>query len=195
MTCVPYAPIVMVDVDGVLADFSSGFTRLARQIYGPAVPLSSDLTNPRYGTQHLMAPEYERRTWDVVRQSSTFWLWLPPLVTPDVFERLDALDADALVYYVTARPGATARHQTVEWLRLHGVKAPTVVVSLHKGLAAAALEADYAIEDCWDNARDIVRESPSTVCALVDRPYNRTDTPGVRRVAGVEEFLTLIQER
>jgi len=183
---------IQFDMDGVLADFSNGFTRFARQL-GMDVPLTSDLTNPTYGTSHVVGgQDRDARIWEALLQDPYFWEYLPAAVPYDVTRRIDLMQTRHDVYFTTHRMGVAAKRQTANWLRAHGVHDPTVVLVRDKGPAAFGLKSTYSIEDKWENAVDIALLSHA-LSFLVNRPYNQRQTDhGVKRVDTVAQFLDYI---
>lgn len=192
---------VQFDIDGVLADFTRGFTLFARTVLGEqyAVPDASDATQTRYGTSHLMGKFESSCVWDAVMASPDFWSELPvaPGLWPGLWRAINGLQASRDVYFVTNRFGRRPRTQTVHWLERQGIVNPAVIVTGRKGEFARSVGAGYSIEDKAGNAVFISYASPDTASFLLDRPYNRfpEDVLGskVRRVDAVQEFLDLIE--
>lgn len=188
--------VVQFDIDGVLADFIRGYTRLGKK-YG--LTETGDNDNARYGTVHLHGDvELEDQLWREIKASPTFWMLLPEHVTRTTFQRINALQDQHDVVFATNRPGLHAKWQTQQWLKNQGVEYPTVVVTAKKGEFARAAGVTHCIEDKAGNAVYIAYENPGIVSCLVDRPYNRfpADVLGskVRRVASVDEFLDLVEK-
>ncbi len=198
--------VVMFDVDGVLADFLGGFTKLA-QSFDPSVPLltygEADPANGIYQNERwdfdpkLFPPKLVDKVWqEIKKDSSRFWAELEPLAGMGVFDWLAETNLD--VYFVTSRLGARAKPHTEYWLGRMGVFRPTVIISSLKGECAKSLGASYSIEDKAGNAVMIKYWSPKTHSYILDWPYNRWDQDilgqQVRRVASVEEFLADVEE-
>lgn len=190
-------PIVMFDVDGVLADFSYGFRAYAKILgHAPEIkPYShSDPRHTQWDWPDLTG-EALSKTWDAVKRSGNFWYTLPPLVGLAEAKRIQRFALDHPVYFVTARVGASARFQTVLWLRDYlGLLDPNVIVSSDKGDTACDLGATHSIEDKAGNAVYIAYVTRgSTRSYLIDRPYNRFDHgvlgSKVTRVQTVAEFM------
>jgi uncharacterized HAD superfamily protein len=184
--------IIQIDVDGVLADFMTAYTRLAVQM-GLAPEVSGTLDQTAWETYGAVPRENVSRVWDHIKQSMTFWHGAPPLIDKDTFNRLSDLEARHDIYYVTARVGIHAKYQTTKWLEHRGVREPTVVMSSKKGEIAAAIGAHYAIDDKAGNAIFTGYFAKKTHSYIIDRPYNQFDGgvtgSGVRRVATVGAFL------
>lgn len=190
---------IMVDVDGVLADFMLSWRTLANKLYGVEVYKTGA---PQYDNwvQADLTPAQQERMWEIVKGTPLWWYDVAPLVTEEEVRLLRALDDVSNLYFVTARVGATAREQTAGWLRRHfDLESPTVIVSKWKGEVAVALEAYASIDDKAENAWSVAQRTRGrTRSYLLDRPYNqvseerwRSDLfgPGVTRVSSVLEFL------
>jgi len=185
---------VIFDVDGVLADFLSSYTALAKRLYG--VPHLTTTTYRRWDEDGLTEPQRDY-VWEQIIKSPSWWVNLAPLVGPDTFRRICLVNTLQPVYFVTSRPGFAVHTQTTAWLRNHGIFEPHVIVSSKKAEIASAVDAGWAIDDKAGNALAIAYMSPGTDIYLLDRLYNRFDHSvagrRVTRVATVEEFLDRVE--
>ena len=112
---------VMVDVDGVLADFVRGFTMLAWTMFGS--PVQSVFDKQQWHGFDGLDKNQVDEVWKHINASPTFWESLPLCVTPDEMDRLDDLTAEADVYFVTNRGSSkSAKRQTENWLIAHGIE-------------------------------------------------------------------------
>ena len=185
------------DVDGVLADYNSAFIPLLiRTSY-------HDLFPPRpFDIPTWDYPEYYGYTrkeidaaWGIILYSSSFWLTLPAYHdTPNVLARLNGWRHTHAIYFITNRPGLSAKIQTECWLCDHGVDAPTVLISPRKDLCAVALQLDYYLDDKLDNAVGVGAVGGCR-SFLLDRPWNRVTDPfdptpcSYTRIDSIEEML------
>jgi uncharacterized HAD superfamily protein len=188
---------IVFDVDGVLADFIQGFTNLANGLYG--TPVITTAMQPTWDGYPGMNGLQIDGTWDVIKKKDwTFWYNLHPLVSNEVFQRINDLSDDNQVYFVTARIGREAKQQTEGWLHKHGIVYPTVIISPNKGEACQLVKATHAIEDKAGNAIAIQYMS-SARSYIIDRPYNRYDNSvvgtKVKRVKTVDEFLNDVEAK
>lgn len=180
---------IQIDVDGVLANFVRGYLAQYERVHGWPLAI----------TEHeaMWDDLHDSKTWTSIRQSNWFWGNLDPLCPRETFDRLAVLGADHDVYYVTARPGVNVAGQTRLWLARHGVPSATVILSGRKGEMAAALDANFAIDDKAGNAIFISYHSPRTETYIVNRQYNQFDHAvlgrRVIRVPGIEEFVSDIE--
>jgi uncharacterized HAD superfamily protein len=187
---------VQFDIDGVLADFMHGFTRLAQGM-GLCKTITSSGQQAVWERYGDVPDEHVSTVWENAKASPWFWEDLPALVDYPVFRRIEALQGDHEVYFATSRVGRAVKLQTIRWLRWHGISWPTVVVTPKKGEVAAALGAGYAIDDKAGNAI-FMGYQKGVRSYLLDAPYNRFDPSvvgsPVRRVRTVEEFITDVEE-
>jgi hypothetical protein len=176
--------IVQFDVDGVLADFGTGYDRLCRMLGlippGPEAPWDA---------------KWDTDVWANIRSSVDFWMNLPALVPDAIFARIQRIAEP--VYFVTARPGTRTKWQTEEWLKDRGVYEPTVIVTGKKAEFAHAVGVTHAIDDKAGNAVAIQYMAPRTKSYLLDEPYNRFDHSvlgsKVIRVKQVGEFMAAVE--
>lgn len=171
--------IIGCDVDGVLADFDSGYQRfLAWKSRTP-----SDTIDPL----------------TYITTSRAFWYSLFPYEDSraDLALVLAELEHRHTLYFITARPGTSAKRQTEAWLMRwlpyettsFGTYHPTVIIASDKAAAAHALHLDVYVDDRLDDA---VRVAPFARSYLLDRPYNAGETAaaGVVRITSLAEMFT-----
>lgn len=165
--------IIACDLDGCLVDFNSGFAKLLRSI-NPTVKLDPfDTLFPSvwdWPSHYGYSADDEIKAWTEVRNSGVFWRGLFPYAT--AWEDLELLNSkrDAWdIYFLTTRPGKTAKMESEAWLAQHGFKNPTVVISGDKQLFCEAVTASMIIDDRIDN---LMNQSGAVKTALFKRPYN-----------------------
>lgn len=169
--------VIGCDVDGILADFNTGFIDLIVAIAGRDLfpPRPFDIPCWDYPQEYGYTAEEVAAVWAHIQVSATFWASLAPY--PDAEEMIRYLRAAVQamddVYFVTSRPGLTAKLQTERWLRKLGFGSPTVLISSNKGYVARALSFDVYIDDRWENVVDVAQWAPRTKVMLMDRPWNR----------------------
>jgi len=168
------------DVDGVLANFFVPYQNLTLAVDGRNLFQPGDDTNPptwNWPELRGYSKDVMSEVWRLITASKSFWYNQPPLPGADTLALLIAdLEHNHDVYYVTARPGATAKRQTEAWLARHiGYNdiRPTVLISSNKGYIAKALKLDVYVDDRLDNIVDVERVSPETRAYLLDYNYNR----------------------
>lgn len=193
---------VMFDIDGVLAEFVLGYTRLAQKLGWHGKPYST-LMQPGWEFFNI-PPNICRATWEEIdRLGSKFWESLEPLTTPENFVIIDHLAnyvAGCEVQFVTSRgqfkgDAEPIRQATVKWLEAQGVRNPRVIVSPDKGDIAHDWGATHLIDDKAGNAVYAAYRTRrmGTKVYLLDTPYNQFDQhvlgTKVRRIHKLEEFL------
>ena len=185
-------PIVF-DVDGVLANFTLGFTQRAAQIDARVMVRSSE--EQLEWDFRDFPPGVEAATWRSVQQDPCFWalLYAHPGATLDVFDTIQELSVVRPVYFATNRVGIGAHTQTERWLSRYGIRNPTVIVTRRKGEFCNVVDAAACIDDKAGNAVYVAYECPNTRSYLLNTQYNRFDHRvlggKVIRVKSVSEFL------
>lgn len=165
--------VIVCDLDGCLVDFNSGFARLLKKI-NPTVKLDYfDSAFPAvwgWPKHYGYSAEDESKAWNEVCNSGLFWRSLHPYATAwDDLEFLQNISRKHDVYFVTTRPGDTAKDESQQWLIGHGFKLPTVIISSDKQAFCAAVKANIIIDDKPDN---LFGQPHFTKTALFRRPYN-----------------------
>lgn len=194
--------VVIIDVDGVLADFILGFTGLLQTISlnenGPPISLFR-YDEVTVWDEHIqgVSRELVNKTWARAKGSEEFWTSLRPIPNDEELTRLawlcDAHERYA-VYFVTARPGRWAKSGTEKWLKAHGIAHPTVVMTEKKVLIADAVGADFAIDDKFDNVRALAQVMPWRGACILDRAYNQGEIPNAYRVPSLGAFLSYVMQ-
>lgn len=192
-----------IDVDGVLADFNKSFIERVIAVTGKDLfpPRPFDIPTWHY-PQHYGYTDAEMKypdgpVWGSISDDSSFWYHLSPY--DGVVEFMARLDSGVHdFYFITNRPGATAKSQTENWIDYHnfGLQSdsfsnPTVLVSGAKGMCARALKLDLYIDDNTENCLDVNSASPSTHVIMLARPWN-TAQMGILRVDSLHQFESFI---
>jgi hypothetical protein len=167
---------LIIDLDGVLVDFNTGFAKLLHKI-NPQVKMDyMDSVFPAcWGWPHYYgySVEDERRAWQEVTTNGVFWGALFPYETAykDLVLLYELQNKKNEIYFVTSRPGITAKKQTEEWLYGHGFPGATVIIceSNRKAQLAAAIQADVMVEDRPETLMDLPL---TTKARMICRPYN-----------------------
>lgn len=193
--------ILGADVDGVLADFNTSFisfviAQTGRDLFPPR---PFDITTWNYPESYGYTADEMSRVWGAIEESDWFWSCLAPYdETNEAMAYLrDHQMAGNDVYFVTSRPGRTAKAQTEHWLGQwwgwgRTATIPTVLISSDKGLCAVALKMDVYIDDLWENVLDVAQTKTHAV--LMDRPWNRAyvaEDFGIQRRSAVKSFAEL----
>jgi len=191
--------VIQLDMDGVLVDFSLGYTTLANRLFGTDIVSSTDQTD--WNFRYALTPEQYNQLWFILKETDNWWRLLEPLVDSWTRNRIQNLSLEYDVYFVTNRYSnrTPAGIQTVHWLNEHGIFNARVIVSKHKGEVARLLGTTHSLEDNWDNAGYIhcIADNPQVKSYLLNRPYNlglRGQLPEkFVRVDSVREFLDICE--
>jgi 5'(3')-deoxyribonucleotidase len=178
-----------IDVDGVLADFTTAYREVCEKIVGKPLPtMPTDWYQSNWG---LTNKDHDK-AWREVEATHNFYYHLKPLPESKFFN-LQALDLTHRLYFITTRPptkGLPIEVQTEDWLtRFFFLRNPTVIVTRNKGIVSSALEIDSFIDDRPENLLDIRTNSPNTNIFLMDQSWNK-DYTGFSRVSDLSEFVS-----
>lgn len=199
-----------IDVDGVLADFNSAYIKLLKALPGQNLFPEPYTPDTWYYPEKLGYSKAQiDSVWADIKVNPYFWRDLEP------YNDDDGSTADTIrewmskhdVYFITARPGVSAKRQTEHWLQAYleplSYPTPTVLVTSDKAGACEILSLDHYIDDRRSNIVDCatfcVHEAtgvPTVSLYLLDRQWNQDarhhhpieDYPNVVRVASIAEM-------
>lgn len=189
-----------IDIDGVLANFNHSFREFIHEHTDVRLPEITD-TYPDAWDYHKRAgvmKQDDSKLWKLINDSQTFWKNIPAYSDATLFLEWAAwLPSEVDVYFITSRPGKTAKAQSEAWLQKNGWGYdfhPTVLISSKKGECASALELTHFIDDKNENVLDVYHNGPRS-CALVmlARPWNSI-VEDVPRIATINEFRKSVEE-
>ncbi len=179
---------IMLDVDGVLADFILGY-RGIEQKRGLPITLSDrwdDYTNDE--------------VWKEINNTDTFWMTLSPtkelIDYPSLWVMLNEMNKS--IYFVTSRTGIDVRRQTEYWLNSYGIRRPQVIISNRKGEIARGIKATHSLDDKAGNAVIIGYMEKGCKSYLLNTVYNQFDQSvigrQVMRIDTVKKFIEKVSE-
>lgn len=197
-----------IDVDGVLADFTSSYVRRLAAVTGKRVDptlLEADDFPNKWNFEHQLgfSAEDVRETWRSIKSDTDFWRALLPCpdVTEHDFEKLSDLGDDGHnLYFITARPGRLTKLQTEHWLHEWStIYSPAVLIvdsAADKGQLVTPLKLDVIIDDRLENCNAMldaaVVADRQTRVYIKNAPYNQTGRrPGLIEVRGIKEMLDI----
>ena len=177
-----------IDLDGVVADFNSGWIRRYNREYGSELPFDAV------------------KAWDAIpslthfEDMGEFWTWARDHDGHTLFRHLDTYpDAvDALwnlakkrheIVVITTKP-FWAIHDTFAWIGQHRIPTREVHITDNKW----QIECDFYLDDGPHVIESLVRNRPDAVVCRFVRPWNRP-VPGARDVTGWAEFVDEVERR
>lgn len=164
--------MISFDIDGVLANFVRGFTRVAHDLYGTPVCDSTAQATwfiDEFAQVCLTAEQCnfeDGPIWHAIKASTDFWSELDPL-NPSVMSRINRLPHKI---FVTNRYGRNVLRQTHWWLSLKGIIDPQVIVTADKAAAMKAYRVVAHIDDAVSNCESLRTIVPYV--AMLHMPYN-----------------------
>lgn len=185
-----------IDLDGVLADFTTSFFDVSRRTVGkPDVDVTFTTD---WDMKDIMTKEEVSKAWSAVKGTRNFWMNLEREKGVSSLNLRNMAKAHDLIF-ITARAqtkGYSVQQQSAAWLALEfGLKWPTVIEESHKGPLAAALHLDYFIDDLPSNCLEIMTAVPRCKCFLKNLPHNMDFKSSVLpRVENFNEFAEILRE-
>ena len=147
--------IIAFDVDGVLTDFTYGFTSVARSLGIVSEPWSGD-QQPNW---HF--PFYAAPVWTAIESMPNWWMTLRPLVSPAEVRRLNNYlqSGNHRALFLTNRTDKRTHGslpvgtQTTYWLQAQGIdmRYAQVITTKNKAATAKSLDVTVAFEDGPEN--------------------------------------------
>lgn len=163
--------VISFDLDGVLANFTRNFTRIANRLFKTPIGDSHSQESwmfedyPPLGLDKAKCDE----VWKVIKSSKDFWANLDPL-NPSIMFSIEKIKNKI---FITNRPGELPREQSVAFLERWGVYEPKVIVAADKGPVALTERVTAHLDDYYPNVLDIHRVVPSAYTVLFYTNYNR----------------------
>src|SRR3990167_744303 len=181
---------IAIDIDGVLANFTTAYTKVAVELGLLAAPISPyDQSTWRFDFP-------ADPVWREIDQRWNWWKTLEPIVANYEVSIINMLISFNNVYFLTNRRsgkvGLSAKTQSEYWLGGVGIDIThaQVITCEGKGAVAAALGVTLAIDDKPENVVDI--HTKGIDCVVRGWLYN-IGTPGPV-VYNIEEFYNYIEE-
>lgn len=177
---------LLVDIDGVCANFTKAAARLATTLTGVEVP---EIATTWDWYLPLIGAEGQAQVWRWINEHPQWWLQLEPL--PGARDGLAMLNHESGyghdVYFVTYRSAARSKQMAEAWLREYGVVRPTVCLAKDKAGLATALRLEKGIEDQVGTA-EALREA-GVAMTLCTQPYNQAEAWAGPRVASLDAWV------
>jgi len=159
-----YKPLnILVDLDGVVANFSKRFTEMCNAKYGdrcPIIETSKDIPFWHWEKSYPITVEEIAAVWADIRKTKNFWNTLEVLNEEDwtYFVNNMCCRTNVNVYFITAREetaGDSVANQSAKWLNNIGWMNPFVIQSRQKGKLSELLDIKYVIDDKDNNLIEI----------------------------------------
>ena len=199
------------DLDGVLANFHYGFSKIANELFGS--PIVKDVNEVKaYRWEDWGYPldkKQHNKVWrEIDSNTNDFWLDLQPLVENTIFERMKKMEKENCnFFFITSRKntaGKSALSQTKDWIEsCTALKNFSVIPSHRKGGILDRAEIDYFIDDLPENVIEAAIEAPKCKSFLLVRPYNSYALEFIKKshkfknigiVYSVGEFLDIVEQ-
>ena len=168
---------IAFDLDGVVYDIVPDLDRFFIKSGFPIIDKSKYDLKKRFGISS------EKRNEIISRYGETRPFLTIPLIKKAKYE-LERLSKNNEIYVVTNRDwneyGIKDTLDRIKQDRLP-IKEDNIYFSSNKGKFSKELEINIFVEDCLDNARDIIKNSNSLV-ALVDNEYNKGELKDTYRI-------------
>lgn len=193
---------IVFDIDGVLADWSTGFSHLARTLFpwaDPQVPIVSHYERQSWDDYPGMTPDMVKANWNHVHTHPSFWATLPSLMTDKEGQGIFSLiDKGHRVYFATNRNTEGALEATRDWLGRRIGCDVNIIITHRKGEFCKVVDADYSIDDKSENVDCAIwMTDKKTKAYVITRPYNSgvyaPHSKSARRVETVSQFLEDIE--
>lgn len=196
--------VIVLDIDGVLANFTKAYGELLTKVGGDKLPAGwqDDPDFPAVWYWERAAgysKEVEERVWSkyITQKGSHFWKNLEPLPTArESLMHLNSLikQGHTECYFLTHRMGHGAKLQTEEWLYANGIDYPTVLMTGEKVPWLRLLKANFFIDDRPETIQDVARVAveekwPDFKLYLKQAPYNTALWGKVGSAAVVKDAL------
>lgn len=190
--------VILLDLDGVLADFVLGFRRLAAEMFPPQEVWGTAEEAEWNGIYRGLTSEQADSVWGHIKEYGPFWVKLDPLFDWKEWSALRCLEVGHTVYYGTSRPGPYTYWWTRRWLNNEFLDGSLVVLApgdtaRRKAELARVVGADYALDDHPGYAQAMAQTG--TQAFVRAWPYNEPEKwLGTARRVSLLEFCRIVEE-
>lgn len=180
---------ILVDCDGVMADFAPAYLNILHLITGRA-HFYAEIVDCNFSKCGIATPAEDQAVWGHIRTTPGIVRGLD--VLPDVVEALAKLRMLGQVVCVTSPQwGTTWGEERYHWLTDLGFTDKTIVYCSKKGF----VQGDVLIDDALHHLADWRLENHRGFGICVDQPWNRHSTqhPRFLGLAGAAEYLAALR--
>ena len=182
-------PRLLLDVDGILADFVSATVKIMNSMTGMSL-IPDDIIN--WEVTSILEDHQTRELCKAEFNKAGFCSTLE--VYDGAQEAVKILQDKTELFFVTSPmlSNPTWMPDRVEWLERHfGIDHKHVVFANKKYI----ISGDFMVDDSPKNINDWLFYNPDSCGLLWDRPYNRTpDADKLIRVSKWDEIIQMINE-
>ena len=190
--------VISFDIDGVLANFIRGFTRVGHRLHG--TPVGDENSHQAWDFENF--PELQltkplvKAMWAAVWSDPEFWANLDPMNVSVMREINDIRNK----VFITNRAGVGPAKQSELFLEKWGVWRPEVHIASDKAPLAKKLNVVAVIDDYIVNCRDLKVALPEAYIAILWTPYNQQYHAEWKALGGdvvlsVEQFIDEARRR
>ena len=192
------AQVISFDVDGVLANFTRGFTRYGNLIFG--TPVADGNSQQTWMFEDFPELELDKEKcsaiWKFVKTDPDFWATLDPF-NPSVMPRIDVIKNRV---FITNRGGIDPKEQTERFLTTWGIREPLVRVAEKKVPVAQELNVVAHLDDYPGNCTELADALPDAYIALYYTQYNKHfheewRARGGKIVTSIDQFIDECEAR
>jgi hypothetical protein len=189
---------IAFDIDGVLANFTRGFTRIANHLFG--TPIGDHPSQESWMFEDLPSLDLDKAkcdaVWKVIKDSQNFWANLDPF-NPSVMFVIEKIENKI---FITNRPGHLPKEQSIAFLERWGVYGPNVIVAADKVPTVKDHNVVAMIDDYEKNCFPIREAVPECYTAMLHTPYNKIHhakwlAMGGEIVLSVDQFIYNCKQR
>jgi uncharacterized HAD superfamily protein len=173
-----------IDLDGCLCNFNDSYAKVLTEHTGIVFPKNSNTWPTEWYWERAAGVTKEQESWvwknRILQKGSKFWQHLTPLEgAMETLKQLNKLSNNGHdIYFITNRPGDTAKRQTEEWLYEQGMDYPTVIISSDKLPVIHGLDLTFFVDDKIETIDEIANDIwhlKGGHLYLKIAPYNRTN--------------------
>lgn len=189
---------ISFDIDGVLANFTRGFTKLGNKLFG--TPVGSESNQQSWNFEEFpelqLTKERIDAMWRIAWDDPWFWAMLDPLNT-SVMSQINRISNRI---FITNRLGIDAKKQSEYFLWKWGIDIPKVFLASDKVPVAIRQGVVAHIDDNMANCVALKTALPDAYIAMLWTSYNQRHHAewtalGGPIVLSVEQFIEEVKHR